>query len=266
MSLPPKILITGASRGLGAETAVALSKLGARLVLTARNQAGLAQTAGRVEAALGRENLLVIPGDLSDPMFCQSLAGQTASWGSPGLDALVLNAGQVTPIGSVEDIDEESWTGALEVNLTAPFRLIHKLLPALKEAGGKLITVGTGAATQPIASWSAYCSAKAALLMLTRVVAAENPGLTAFSFTPGVVDTTMQQTIRERTSMMPSELGQYFVQLHQGGQLEPPEVPGRALAWCARYAPHEWSGQEIPYAHKELTEKVRATYQESSQL
>ncbi len=260
MSESAKILITGASRGLGAETAVAAAKLGARLMLTARNQEGLDETAERVAEFTGPDKVHILAGDLADPMFCQTLAGQTINWGKPGLDALILNAGQITPIGPIEDLDEENWCTAVEVNLTGPFRLMKRLLPALKKSRGRLITVGTGAATQPLPSWSAYCSSKAALLMLTQVVAVENPPVCAFSFIPGVIDTSMQETIRERASLMPSELSAYFTNLHQAGQLEPPEVPGRALAWCALNSPKEWSGEEILYSKPELQQQVSAAF------
>ncbi|HIB63954.1 MAG TPA: SDR family NAD(P)-dependent oxidoreductase, partial [Phycisphaerales bacterium] len=82
------------------------------------------------------------------------------------LDAVVLNAGSVEPIGTIETVDETAWLQAVQLNLAAPFLLAKHLLPALAQNSGRLITIGTGAATSPIPSWSAYCTSKAALLML----------------------------------------------------------------------------------------------------
>lgn len=257
MTTQPTVLISGASRGLGAETALAAAQLGADLLLTARNQEGLEQTARRI-AELGTScQVTLVAGDLASGEFCSQLAAQAQAG---RLDAVILNAARIEPIGSIINLDEDEWLQSVQLNLAGPFRLAKHLLPKLVEQRGRLITVGTGAATQPIPSWSAYCASKAALLMLVRVIAAENSEITAFSFAPGVVNTAMQQTIRDRKESMPAQLADYFTSLHQTGQLEPPEVPGRALAWAALHAPPEWSGGEVQYSDPGLVEKVRAAF------
>jgi NAD(P)-dependent dehydrogenase (short-subunit alcohol dehydrogenase family) len=258
MSQNPTVLISGASRGLGAETAVATAQLGANVILTARSQEGLQHTADRIAELKGSGEVHLVAGDLASGEFCASLARQAADTGP--IDAVVLNAAQVVPIGMVEDLDENEWLKCVQVNLASPFLLSKHLLPALSESGGRLITVGTGAATSPIPSWSAYCASKAALLMLMRVIASEKPEVTAFSFAPGVVNTAMQQNIRDRKELMPAQIAEYFSTLHSTGQLEPPEVPGRALAWCALNGPREWSGQEISYNDPSIVEKVRKSF------
>ncbi len=255
MSSKPTVLISGASRGLGAEAALAAAQLGADLLLTARSESGLRHTAERIAALGGDHKITLLSGDLCDNGFCAELAQ-----GVERLDAAVLNAAQVEPIGSLSNLDEKEWARCLELNLTAPFRLAKRLLPALQASSGRLITIGTGAATQPIPSWSGYCVSKAALLMLTRVIATESPEVVSLSFIPGVVNTVMQQTIREHKDLMPDQLGAYFGSLHTSGQLEPPEVPGRALAWCALHAPREWTGLEVVYSDAALVEQVRGAF------
>jgi NAD(P)-dependent dehydrogenase (short-subunit alcohol dehydrogenase family) len=254
----PTVLITGASRGLGAETAIATAQLGADLILTARSREGLEATAARVKEKGGRNTLKLLPGDLSDPNFCGELSEKITAEGE--LQAVVLNAARVDPIGRVTEIDEAEWAQCLELNLTSPFRVARNLLPLLKKSRGRLITIGTGAATTPIASWSGYCTSKAALLMLTRVIAVEYPEVVSLSFTPGVVDTAMQQNIRDSKEAMPGDLAQYFESLHATGQLEPAEVPARALAWCALFAPQQWTGTEISYNDVGLVEAVRQSF------
>lgn len=252
----PTLLISGASRGLGAETAVAAAQLGADLVLTARNEEGLTATAERVASIAPDTSVKLVPGDLASPDFCAKLAETLGG----RLAGLVLNAAMIEPVGSVVSLDADVWEKALNVNLMAPFRLAKHCLPALKQSGGRLITVGTGASTQPLASWSAYCSSKAGLLMLTRVIAVENPDITAISVRPGVVDTAMQCTIREHKDAMPADLAAYFQNIHDTGQLEPPEVPGRAIAWCALQAPRDWSGLEVSYSQPEVATPVKAAF------
>jgi NAD(P)-dependent dehydrogenase (short-subunit alcohol dehydrogenase family) len=256
MSQRPKVLISGASRGLGAETALAAAQLGADLVLTARNQDGLEKTAARVKAVNAQLRVDLHAGDLADNDFCQSLAQQLEG----GLDAVIVNAAQVEPIGPLDRTDDAQWTQAIELNLLAPARLARRLLPALVKSQGRLITVSTGAATSPISSWSAYCTSKAALLMLTKVIALEYPAITAISVSPGVIDTVMQRTIRERHQMMPSELAEYFKSLHSEGHLVQPQIPGRALAWVALHAPREWSGFDIQSSDPELVERLQGAF------
>lgn len=259
MSDRPKVLISGASRGLGAETAFALAQLGADLILTARNEEGLQKTAARVKAHNASLQVTLHPGDLADNGFCQALAQKVEEQG--GLDAAILNAAQVEPIGPLTHTDDAEWTAAMELNLLAPARLARRLLPILVKSQGRLVTVGTGASSMPISSWSAYCVSKAALLMLTRVIAAECPEITAISLSPGVVDTVMQQTIRERHQLMPSDLATYFAGLHSGGQLSHPQVPGRAMAWVALHAPHEWTGFEVNSVDPDLAGRVEKAFE-----
>ena len=258
MSERPTILISGASRGLGAETALAAAQLGADLFLTARSQEGLENTAEKIREAEFEVKVTLVAGDLSSGDFCSELTSRVSQAGP--LHAAVLNAAQIEPIGMVEDLDEEEWLRCVQLNLGSPFLVAKRLLPALTQTQGRLITVGTGAATQPIPSWSAYCASKAALLMLMRVISVEKPDITSFSFAPGVVNTAMQQNIRDRKEMMPAQLAEYFSTLHSTGQLEPPEVPGRALAWCALNAPREWTGQEVIYSDPGLVAQVRAAF------
>ena len=85
-----------------------------------------------------------------------------------------------------------------QLNLIAPTLLSHKFISTYKANSKLLINLGSGAANNPISSWSAYCATKAGLDMLTQVIAEENhENLTVFSVHPGIVDTNMQKKIRE---------------------------------------------------------------------
>ena len=90
----------------------------------------------------------------------------------------------------------------------------------------------SGAATLTVEHVSAYCAAKAALNHFTRVLAAEEPRLTVMAVRPGVVDTRMQKLIRrDGLEVMTAEQAAYYQNLKVRGELEAPEVPGRAIAY-----------------------------------
>ncbi len=111
--------------------------------------------------------------------------------------------------------------------------------------------------------WSAYCASKAGLLHLTRVLATEEPEVTAVSLRPGVVDTRMQAQIRQsEPGAMPPSSKERFENLKEEGELEPPEVPARAIAWLVLHAPEEWSGEFIEYDELRVAEPARALFGE----
>ena len=99
MNQKPTILISGASRGLGAETALAAAQLGADVILTARSEEGLAGTAQRIAALEKGTSVETVSGDLASAEFCSTLAERVSAMGP--LHAVVLNAAQIEPIGMV---------------------------------------------------------------------------------------------------------------------------------------------------------------------
>ena len=193
MNDAPVILVTGASRGLGAEIARWLGRAGARVALVARSEAPLAEVA-RSAAASGGE-ALTLPADVSDREACAGAVEKTLDrFGR--LDGLVNNAGILPPVMTIERSDPDAWVRNIEVNLLAPYYLIRAAIPALRTAAGRVVNISSGAAVKPIGAWSAYCAAKAALTHLTAVLAVEEPRVTAVALRPGVIDTEMQAVIR----------------------------------------------------------------------
>jgi NAD(P)-dependent dehydrogenase (short-subunit alcohol dehydrogenase family) len=245
MQNQPVVIVTGASRGMGAWIAKWLSKAGAKVMLTARSSKELQALEKKIRADGGSATHL--SGNVSDPKACFDVVEKTIKQFGR-IDALVNNAGIVEPVSKVSECDPEQFRKNILVNLVGPFYMIHEALVALKESKGRVINVSSGAAIRPVASWSAYCSAKAGLTHLTRVLAAEEPSITAISIRPGVVDTNMQALIREKgPEAMPSELSKYFINLKQHGKLEPPWIPARSIAWLALKAPRKLSGEFINY-------------------
>jgi len=247
----PVVIVTGASRGLGAAVARWLAKVQAAVTLVARSEEKLKNVATEVRYLGGRP--LVVTADVSNYEACRSVVELTLSrFGQ--IDALVNNAGIVQPISPVSRADPDIWRYNIEVNLLGPFNLIRAALSSVCRQRGRIVNISSGAASRVLKNASAYCAAKAALNHFTRVLAEENSELTAVTVRPGVVDTDMQAFIRnEGAKVMSDEQVAYYRQLKDNGELEPPEVPARSVTWLALYAPPKFSGQFFDYDDPRIT-------------
>ncbi len=239
------VIVTGASSGLGAAIACWLAKLGTRIVLVARNADRLKQTSQQIRRLGGIS--LIVSADVADADACREVVNTTLKR-YQRIDALVNNAGIIAPLANIAEADISGWRTAIDVNLLGPFYLTHFALASITSVNGRIINVSSGAANIPLPAASAYCASKAALTHFTRVLAAEVAEITAISIRPGVVDTPMQDQIRhEGPAAMKPEQVAYYQDLKTQGQLEPPEIPGRSIAWLALYAPHDMSGNFVNY-------------------
>ncbi len=260
MHAMPVVIVTGASRGLGAAVAYRLAGAGAALTLIARSR----ETMEAVAAGLPQNGggPLVCRADVTDYGACRVAVDQTLErFGR--LDALVNNAGIVQPVDRVARADPAGWRYCIEVNLIGPFNMARACLAALRSSRGRVVNVSSGAANLALESVSAYCAAKAGLNHFTRVLAAEEPAVTALAVRPGVVDTDMQAVIRqEGARAMAAEQVAYYRQLKTDGRLEPPAVPARAIAWLALHAPGEFSGQFVDYDDPRISRAVRDAFGE----
>jgi NAD(P)-dependent dehydrogenase (short-subunit alcohol dehydrogenase family) len=186
--------VTGASRGIGAATAIALAKLGAHVVITARTQGGLEETDDAIRAAGGTATLL--PLDLTKPDNLDPI-GPSLVQRFGRLDILVHNAGalgRLTPAGHITPKDLET---CLQVNFHATYRLIRTCGPVLAASdAGRAVFVTSSVARTPRAYWGAYAATKAAMEMLVRCWAdeVENTKLRVNLFDPGATATRMRAT------------------------------------------------------------------------
>jgi 3-oxoacyl-[acyl-carrier protein] reductase len=231
------VIVTGASRGIGAAAAIALAKAGATVMLTARDGKLAGDVAQSITAAGGKASARAC--DVSDYASVQALAAETIGrFGK--LDVLVNNAGVIEPIASVAESDPAAWARNIDINLTGAYYAIRAVLPGMIAAGGgTIVNVSSGAAIRPLEGWSAYCTGKAGLHMLTRAVALENPhnGIRIFGFQPGTTDTDMQVIIRASgvnpVSKIPRE------------NLTPVAHPAAAIVYLCTPAADELNGQEL---------------------
>ena len=243
MSERPCVIVSGASRGLGAAIARILAEMGAAVIVTARSAVPLDALVNEIRAADGRA--FAIAGDISDPNTARRCV-HAALDNFGRVDAVVNNAAIIEPIARLADVDAEAWRRLFDVNVLGAVLLTQAALPHLRERQGRVINVSSGAAVHAIRSWGAYCASKAALNMFNETLAAEEPQITAIAVRPGVVDTPMQDVIRERgADAMPPEDYAQFVALHRERQLLPPAKPGRAIAALALHAPRAWSGEFV---------------------
>ncbi|WP_025770234.1 SDR family NAD(P)-dependent oxidoreductase [Thioalkalivibrio sp. HK1] len=241
----PVVIITGASRGIGAACARALSPK-ANLVLAARSDLVLESTANECSAQGAQVKTVV--GDVARNETACALADR-AQEAFGRIDAVIANAGILTPFGSLESCDAQAIEYALAVNIVGPTLLARATLPALRASKGRLINVSSGAGNGVIRGWATYCAAKAALNHLTRVIAADVPEVTAIAFSPGMTDTDMQAQIRDQGDKgMPSEELSFFQRTYAEGGLRDADEVGKGLAALALFAKKEWSGEYIDIA------------------
>jgi len=250
----PTIIITGASSGLGAAAAYQAARMGASVVLAARSLENIQTQARKIEQAGGQAR--VVAADISSHSACQEII-QQAIRHFGRLDALVDNAGAIEPIGPVASVSIQEWEMSWLVNVLGPLRLTQLALPHLRTSHGRIINLTSGSTSTAIAGWSAYSTAKAAINQLTRILAAEEPSITTLAVLPGIVDTRMQATIREKGKGRMAENNYLWLSgLKESGKLLPPDQPGRAIACLALYAPIEWSGEIIQWDEERVQKLI----------
>lgn len=187
------VLVTGGSRGLGAETARVLAARGARVVVAARASADLEVVVAGIRAAGGEAH--AVPADLGRKEDIVPLAGSAAALVG-ALDAVVHNASTLgpVPLRALADTACEDLAQVLEVNLLGPFRLTKELLgPMVLRESGLVVAVTSDAGAVPYEGWGAYGVSKAALDQLMRIWAEEvgRSGVHMITVDPGEMDTAM---------------------------------------------------------------------------
>jgi 3-oxoacyl-[acyl-carrier protein] reductase len=245
------VIVTGAGRGIGAAAAAALAEAGATLVLAARTAA---QTDSIAEAVTSRGGTaLSISCDVSDWNAVQRLTETTLRrFGK--VDALVNNAGVIDPIARIADSDPRAWARSIEINLIGAYNTVRAVLPPMLAAGGgTILNVSSGAAHNPLEGWSAYCSGKAALAMLTHSIAHEygTQGIRVFGFQPGTTDTEMQVVIRASGVNPISQIPR--------ANLTPVAHPAHAIVYLCTAAADDLAGKEFSLRDEGFRRRLNLT-------
>jgi 3-oxoacyl-[acyl-carrier protein] reductase len=208
-----RVLITGATRGLGLAIARQLWDAGASLGLVARSQDALNRVF--TEAS---PRFWTLADDLADPAAPARIAGAVKRhWG--GLDGLVNNAGIIGPIGPAWENDPDEWQRTLQVNLLSPAALCRLLVPLMPPVSS-IVNLSGGGATSPRPNFSAYATAKAGLVRFTENLAREAAvrGIRVNAVAPGAMNTEMLEAVlRARPEKVGSEYSRALEQKGKGG-------------------------------------------------
>lgn len=188
MTTQRTILITGASRGIGRATALALAAPGARLILAARSAPGLAETAAAA-GARGAEAVPVACDVTIEDQVRSLIAGAAGPAGR--LDVVIHSVGGAL-VAPFEQIELAAWDEALRVQLTSLFLVCKHAAPRM-EAGGLLVNIASVAARQAFPGWAAYSAAKHGALGFMNAVREElRPrGIRVTSVLPAATDTDL---------------------------------------------------------------------------
>jgi NAD(P)-dependent dehydrogenase (short-subunit alcohol dehydrogenase family) len=164
-------IVTGGSRGIGLAVAAALLEAGARVIITGRNPAHLADAA-RATAPDRSDRLVTLQADVRrHDDAVRAVEAATSRFG--GLDVLVNNAG-IGRFADVADLTPEHWAEVIDTNLTGVFHACHAAVPALRRRGGGfIVNISSLAGKNPFAGGGAYCASKAGLNAFSEVLMQE---------------------------------------------------------------------------------------------
>jgi len=200
-----RVLITGASRGIGAVVCRALAAKGAGLVLVARDENRLKQVA----AGLDGGPHTIVPIDVSHAPSWDLARGAIAPDGI--LDAVVTAAAALAPIGPLGTWDIEAFRRTLDLNVCGTLLAVLAGIDGLRSARGSIVTFSGGGATAPMPRFDAYATSKAAVVRLTENLATELAAdeVRANSVAPGFVLTPMHE---ETLAAGPERVGEAYFQ------------------------------------------------------
>jgi len=219
-----RVLITGASSGVGAAAAVCFARAGADVALLARNAPGLERVAFRVRQH-GRR-ALVLPADLTDQDAVSAAVAQVErAWG--GLDVAVSNAAALA-FGPFRDVPKRDFDRTVEVSFVGAVNFIRAALPLLERSAGVLVVTGSINGLAPLPAFSAYAASKHALRGFVKSLRielrAQRSRVRVAMVNPGAIDTPIWEAITTATGRRPRTPPEGYR----------PEVIGDALVAMAR--------------------------------
>jgi len=193
-----RALVTGGSKGLGREIALALAQAGADVALVSRNADEGKSAADSIRADTGRR-VVAVAADVADTRAIGRMSDEVElALGGP-VDILVNNAG-INIRGAAGQLAEDDWNAVIAINLSAPFHLASRFGPGMAERGwGRILNLGSILSMIGIPGRSPYAASKAGILNLTRVLALEwaGTGVVVNALCPGPFGTEMNRSLLE---------------------------------------------------------------------
>jgi short-subunit dehydrogenase len=243
-----RVLITGASAGIGADLAREFARHGHKLALVARRGDKLAELSAELGKSFGAD-VMVVPGDLSKPAGPEAVVHALDAAGER-VDVLVNNAG-VVEVGPFAASETEKLLNLVNLNVVAVTHLASLLLPRMVERKfGRILNVASLAAFQPVPSMAAYAASKAYVLSLTEALSEELRGteVKVTALCPGLVETDMVADIRGRWASVrgvppqlisdPKDVArQAYAAMIRGQVVLVPGIPNQVAAAWAQVTP-----------------------------
>lgn len=214
-------IVTGGSRGIGLAAAEAMCRARAALVIASRKPEPLEQAAAQLRERTGGEVLAVPAHTGDDEAVNRVVERATAEFG--GVDILVNNAATNPHFGPILSADDSHWDKTLDVNVKGYFRMARACVESMKQrGGGRIINIASVAGRRVQPFMGVYCVSKAAVVMLTQVLAVELAAdqITVNALTPGFVKTKFSSAIWGNEAIGKAVLKS----IPQGRMAEPEEI------------------------------------------
>lgn len=247
-------IVTGASSGIGAATAVCFAAAGARVMITGRNEDGAGATAAAITARHGIDRVEVVLGDVTDSGFCDRLVSDTVDrFGA--LDVLANVAGTISRGDATETTDDE-WHRNMRVNADAVFFLSRAAVRAMRAkpaatppAGrGAIVNLASNVGLAGSPGLSAYCASKGAVILLTKAMALDHAaeGIRINALCPGAVDTPMLLSEHDGRGLTREEVFARNLASIPEGRIPGPDEVAKSMLYLASDLSSHVTGVALP--------------------
>ncbi len=236
------VLVTGASRGIGAAAVREFASAGYNVVLAARSAGQINDLASEIGP-----QAIAVPCDVSRYKdVTEAVRVAIDSFGT--LDAVINNAGVIDPVAMLSQSDPDAWSKVIDINVKGVYYGLRAALPHMQN-GGVIVNISSGAASGALEGWSHYNASKAAVLSLTKTAENETPdNIRVVGLSPGTVATEMQTIIKNSGVNVVSQL--------DWSEHIPAEWVGKALVWLCSEDAAEFRGEDVSLRDPEIRRSI----------